>query len=469
MYKFGLTFFKVALPILVMPYVYRQIIPEDMGRVGYVLTVMTYFYILGDFGLYIYGFREVILLKEKRETLNKFFSETFLLRSSINFCILILYLCFVLMYNDSDISPLFYYIAGIQIIGTFFNVEWFYEGLEKFRFITIKTIIIRIISVLLIFIYVRGEEAPLYYLLITSLFVLFNNIFSFLILLKKKIVTLSYYGKMEIRSHLKRMGYIFITINGVMLFFQLDKLILGMNDDLVGVGFYSLNERIITIITSLLFSVIVVLTPRLGENLINNPSEYSLNIKKSLNIIYLLLFPLTFFIFSTSFEILYIIGGKDYINSKSLLQLFSIYIITYTLLEVIKSNILILYRRERIYFIIILAAGIINLIIKILFGEDMSANIILLTTLIVSVLATLLLGIYIKKTLNINLLQVEITRYFIISLPLFLLGMISIDSVFISLLTKISIAGIYYFSMLLLIKDKILNEILQRLSIKAGK
>ena len=455
----------MVLPVLVMPYVYRQISPQDMGLIGYVITIMTYFYIVGDFGYFIYSFRETILLKENKEKLNRFFNETFVVRTIMNVIALVCYILFITVSQGTEIPKEFYYVAGIQILGTFFNVEGFFEGFEKFKFITIKTIVIRIISVILIFLYVNGDSfsASMNYLILLTSFLFVNNLVSFVFLLKNKMFKLSIVNKLNFLYHFKKMAFIFIMINAVMLFFQLDKLVIGNNGDLVGLSFYGLSEKVTVLTTSLLFSVITVVAPKLGDSLLSNKEEYKLRLSKVLNTILLLLFPMAFFLISSSEEVLFILGGEEYLPSKKLFQLFSIYVIIYTLLEVVKTNIFILIRKEKFYFLTILIGGMVNLILKFSFNDILEVWDIMMITMVISLGILVVLLIYIYKELSFKIINSKFFLYLLMSFPILLVNLITIDSDILSLLIKGMFAAAYYLTLLIIIKDRIFKEIIDKI------
>ena len=466
-FKFGLTFFKMVLPILIMPYVYRQISPSDMGAIGYVLTIMSYFYVIGDFGYYIYGFRETILLKDYPERLNNFFNETFRVRLIMNTVALLCYIIFIIVFKtyDKQISTLFYYVAGIQIVSTFFNVESFFEGVEDFKFITIKTIIIRIISVVFVFLYVKNDDASssLYYLLILSLFLFVNNIISFVFLLRGKVFRLKKTTKLNFLVHFKKMAFIFVMINAVMLFFQLDRLIIGLNGDLVGLSFYALSEKITVLSTSLLFSVMTVVAPKLGGALLDNFDEYKLKLNKVLNIILLLLFPMSVFLFSCSSEILSILGGDEYLAAKQLFQIFSIYVVIYTLLEVIKTNIFILIRKEKVYFTVIFFGGVFNLFLKLYFKDTLTVFSIMTITTFISFIILISLLFYVYKDLKIRIINSSNYLYIVLPLPILLINLVDIDSSIMSLIVKATLAILYYIFILYVVEDKFFKETIKKI------
>ncbi|WPC16105.1 oligosaccharide flippase family protein [Riemerella anatipestifer] len=266
-----LNIFKIAAPIFVIPYVYREISPYDMGIVNLTITVMTYFYIFGDLGVYIYGFREVSLHKDDKAYINKLFTELFVFRSIFNTIVTSLYFLYVYKFSETVIPFHFYVIASIQLLSTFFSVEWMFEGNSKFKFVSIKTIIIRTIFLLLTFILVRGESASEFYLFTLTGFLLANNLVSFVYL--QRFVVWDF-KNLNLIKHWPSLFMIFIMINWSMLYFQTDKNILGIKGNIIGVGYYSMCEKILLLSSSVVFSLITISTPKLGTSLMVGIGNY---------------------------------------------------------------------------------------------------------------------------------------------------------------------------------------------------
>ncbi|ANH61085.1 oligosaccharide flippase family protein [Dokdonia donghaensis] len=421
---------KIAAPILIIPYVYRQVIPEDMGRLQLALTVMTYFYVVGDLGTYIYGFREVCHLRQNRAKLNNFFTHLFFVRTIINLLALISFIVYANYIGFQEINPVYYTIAGIQIFGTFFNVEWVFEGLEKFKFISIKTLVLRFLIIIFTFIFINGESADELYLLSICGFILLNNLISFVNVFKY--VSFTRIKRLNF-GHLKRMIIIFFMINWTLLYFQLDKLILGEKKNYFDIIIYVLGERVVLLCASVIFSFIMVVTPKLTMYLKDSPEAYHVGLKKTFEFICLLLFPFCCFIVISSAEILLILGGESYQDGIVLFTIFCSYIILYIFMESLKTNVFLVLRKESLYFVIILIAGILNLLFKYFFFEALSSIQILFSTLIVIALCLLVLFMIVYKKFNITVFSKVAVSYFLYSIPLYMLYFVQWENSYISL------------------------------------
>mgnify|MGYP001126740446 CR=1 FL=1 len=460
-YSLGLNFFKLAAPVLVIPIVYREIRPYEMGLVNLTISIMTYFYIVGDLGTYIYGFREVSLFKKNKLYISTIFTEIFLLRAIVNTTIIISYIFYIYYLSEPVISKYYYYIAGIQLLSTYFNVEWMYEANEKFKFISLKTVVIRSAYIIVTIIFVKGPYAATFYLISLSTFLLVNNLVSFCLLMKDFKWC---FKKIKPFRHLKKMFIIFVMINWSMLYFQLDKLVLGKQDKIVEVGYYTLAERVITLGGSALFSLIMVVTPRLGSFINLDLSHYKLLLNKVFNIILAVLIPFTVFIFSLSPEIVLLMGGRNYYAAIEIMQVFVWYIAIYVILEMLKTNVLLLFQKENIFFYAVIAGGLINIILKFSFFPMTDIEIVA-TTIFVSLLIIIFLFLYVKNYLEVTLLESKHIKIFIASVPLLFLYYIQVQNIYYALFLK-SVIFILYFISFILIFDKSLLKLILRKQVK---
>src|SRR5690606_972298 len=135
--------------------------------------IVSYFYIFGDLGLSMYGIREIA--KNRDRDCTDLISKLYSVRNIVNSVVLLFFL--IVVYSQKD-GVIFVYllICILNIISNYFNVEWVNEAFEKFRFITIKTIIVRLLFIIAIIIFVKGYSASYYYLLLTGLALLINNV-----------------------------------------------------------------------------------------------------------------------------------------------------------------------------------------------------------------------------------------------------------------------------------------------------
>jgi len=253
-------------------------------------------------------------------------------------------------------------------------------------------------------------------------------------------------------------------INWSMLYFQLDKLVLGKQDKIVEVGYYTLAERVITLGGSALFSLIMVVTPRLGSFINLDLSHYKLLLNKVFNIILAVLIPFTVFIFSLSPQIVLLIGGRNYYAAIEIMQVFVWYIAIYVILEMLKTNVLLLFQKENIFFYAVIAGGLINIILKFSFFPMTDIEIVA-TTIFVSLLIIIFLFLYVKNYLEVTLLESKHIKIFIASVPLLFLYYIQVQNIYYALFLK-SVIFILYFISFILIFDKSLLKLILRKQVK---
>ena len=188
-----------------------------------------------------------------------------------------------------------FYSASIMLtfnlFSNIFYTEWLNEGLENYNFITIKTIIVRIIYIALLFVLVKGSENSKEYIFLLILSTFLNNIISYIYLRRQVRFN---FKNITILKHIKPMFLVVILSNANILYTQLDKIMLGSNIDTAAVSYYTTAQKIGHIINTLMLSVILVSIPRLNNYLANKKdSEYVKLLNKISKMYFLLLFPVS--------------------------------------------------------------------------------------------------------------------------------------------------------------------------------
>ena len=152
LFKFSLEILRIIIPIISIPYVYRIFNPQIMGNIEFSQSISGYFFIFAGFGVYTYGLREVSRIRNDKEKRNKVFSELFFISTLSTVVIFFVYVLYVFFNVKSDlILKNMLLINSIQIIAYIFYLEWINEAFENYKFIAQKTIIIKILNVICIF------------------------------------------------------------------------------------------------------------------------------------------------------------------------------------------------------------------------------------------------------------------------------------------------------------------------------
>lgn len=292
LFKFFLEILRIIIPIISFPYVYRIFKPEIMGNIEFSQSISGYFFIFAGFGVYTYGLREISRVRDNKKEKNKIFTELFLISTLSSFVVFIIYIGYVYFkFDDEILLRNMLLFNSIQILSYIFYIEWINEAFENYKFIAQKTLVIKLINVLCIFIFIKISSDFYKYLFLINIFIFLNNLISFVYIKRYIKITLD---NLNLKKYLFSLGIILLIYNINVLYTQLDKIMLGFySNDIKEVAYYGIAQKVMSVIMVLIMSIINVTIPRLSYYLgKENTKEY----EKLLNIIFPYIYIYYFFL-----------------------------------------------------------------------------------------------------------------------------------------------------------------------------
>lgn len=136
-YNILLNVLNVLFPLITAPYVARVLLPENVGLYNFANTYAAYFALVAALGIPTYGIREVAKCRDNRNALQSLFSEIFTINVISTFFVSIIFVVSIFVVGQLHENWLFFIVAGIVVYTKPFSIEWVYQGLENFGFITI--------------------------------------------------------------------------------------------------------------------------------------------------------------------------------------------------------------------------------------------------------------------------------------------------------------------------------------------
>jgi O-antigen/teichoic acid export membrane protein len=473
-YKLTLNFFNLILPIIIGPYVYRTLGSGSIGSVKFAESIFNYFFIFASFGIYQYGLREVSRVKNDKEKVSKLFTSLFTFGLLTNIISLIFFLIISYVgYSKSQIFPILL-LYSFNFLFNIFFVEWVVEAFENFDFITIKTIIVKIIYVILLLTFVKNSNDYLTFVALLIISNVLNNIISFIYI--KRQVAFNFKA-ISIVPHLKPLFLVVIFSNGNMLYTQLDRFMLGEFVNKASVSYYVMAHQIMTIINAVIISIIQVTVPRLSYLAGNNNDEsYLFLLNKIVKIYFFILFPASIGLLTISDIGVVVYGGADFAKAGAVLAVFSIFMITIGVESILSNQVIYVKKRERVLVIFIFICGFINLLFKglLVYARHLSAESAIFTTTTSNCILIALEYLYIRKRLNIKFNPFTVTnfKYLFLSLlfiPISILLRGIITNIYVEFVTIIITCSLVYFGLLLLAKDDVLFLIIEKATEKIFK
>ncbi|GAA2954981.1 flippase [Lactobacillus kefiranofaciens] len=314
-----LTISGFIFPLITFPYVSRILGPAPNGKIAFAASVISYFSLLAAMGIPSYGVRKIAEVRDDQEKLNKTLTELVVINTLFTLLSYLLLLLLVLIVPDFRKYSTLIAITSIQIIFTTFGVDWFYQGIEQYDYITARNLAFKVIAVILMFILVHNPQD---YIIYAGITVLGNVGSNFLNMIKlRDYAHFNFHISLNLKPHLQPIVTLFLYSAMTVIYTNLDQVMLGFMTSNREVGYYSATIKIENILTSLITSLGAVMLPRITYYLNHNGiQKFNELIIKSFNFVLLISIPLAIFFFLEADQVIFVLAGKGYERAGIILQ-----------------------------------------------------------------------------------------------------------------------------------------------------
>ena len=313
---------NLFFPLITFPYVSRVLSVPGIGIYNFSNTYISYFILIAGLGIATYAVREGAKYRENKDKINDFVSQIFSLNMIATVIAYLLLFASLIIFKNlcNYISCIL--IFSLQILFTTLGTEWIYTIYEDYTYITIRSIVFKMISIVLLFLLVRRPEDYLIYAAITVFSAVGSNLLNFIH--ARNFVHIKLTTKTNWKYHLKPILIIFASAIAVTIYVSSDTTILGLLKNDYAVGIYSTSVKIYQIAQGLLSALLTVTIPRLaflwGRRRI---SEYNQVLSKVIDSLGILVLPAAVGLIMLSREIILIIASEKYLPSVNSLRIIS--------------------------------------------------------------------------------------------------------------------------------------------------
>ncbi|RYZ62742.1 MAG: hypothetical protein EOO14_01365 [Chitinophagaceae bacterium] len=290
LYTFLLSLSQVLFPLLSIPYISRVLTPEGIGRVGFIDSLTYYFIVIAEFGIVTYGIREVARKRGDSNGLKILVSELLSLHIVTSLISIGIYLTLlVAFYQQVDDLRLVFFSLSFLLVNSFY-CEWYFWGTEKFKYITIRSLITRILGLASIFLLVnKPVDYILYYGIITGTAAI-NLLWNFFRLSKE--VSISF-RHLQWRKHLSAVSVTYRISLVYSVVIMLDNVVLQVLSTSIAVAYYMFAAKIVRIAGALVTDTLLVMYPRTVALVYNNEKdEMQSSVQQSAQVIALTTIPM---------------------------------------------------------------------------------------------------------------------------------------------------------------------------------
>ena len=359
LYNIAYQLLTFIIPLILTPYISRVLGSSNIGIYSYTYSIVNYFMLFTMLGINNYGSREIAKCKNRQERSRKFVSIR-RLQLSCGLIAAIVYAVLLLAYNYEHKEIMA--INSIFLLSAILDINWFYFGIEKFKLTTTRNMIIKILSVGLIFLFVKQDNQLWLYSLILSSSTIISQIYMWLFI--KKEIDFVKVSKEEVLAHLKPCLVFFIPVISYSIYRVMDKTMIGAIVESSELGNYENAEKIISIPISLVTALGTVMLPHMSKK---NNSEIKEGIYETFKLSAFFTIPsaIALAIIAQDFSTLFF--GDDFDKAGTIIQALVCTIVFSGIANVIRTNFLIPLKKDKIYVVSTIIGAALNLVLNIIF------------------------------------------------------------------------------------------------------
>ena len=350
----------IIAPLITTPYVSRSLGPTGIGIFNYVYAIAYVFSLLCLFGTNIYGQREIAFVQNDPQKQSKIFHEVMIIKLLAFIISSVIYFSIIVCEKKYCVYLI---IAYTYLVASFFDISWFFQGLEDFKKTVIRNAIIKILGILLIFIFVNCSRDIEKYILILGGSSLLGQLYMWRYI--PRLIPKCCIGMLDIKRHLKPIVVLFFPSVAIYVYTSLDKVMLGMMSTTEDVGYYSQAEKIVKLVMTIVTSLGVVMVPKIA-NFVKNQEWIQVKnyFSKAIRFVTFLAFPMILGIICVADEFIPLFLGDGYEKSIILLKMCSPLILIIGIASITGQAILVSMNKNSYYTMTVISGAIINTILN---------------------------------------------------------------------------------------------------------
>ena len=365
------TITMTILSFVTFPYVCRILGDQAFGLYSWAVSFVYYFLVIARISIPNIAVREIVKVKDDKEKLSQKVHEFFIIQAIttlLSFGLMCLILLTVPAFKGG-LTQTVVFILSLNFLTGVLSFEWLYTAFEKHTYMAIRSIIIATIVDIFIFAFIRHpEHLPLYafFAVLTTILTVISNL-----IYLPSVVKLQKPTKLNFKQYIPTIGIMFVISIMAAIYDKTDTFILGLIDETkASVGSYAVGMKGVEIVIGVITALSTVFIPRATAYYEAKDARQFRNINiYAANIALFVTVPAVIFLICLSEPLTLLIGGAvGYKNSFMVLIALASLMVTFSICNIIYTQILIPMKREKTYLYTLTFGAILNIVFSLLFG-----------------------------------------------------------------------------------------------------
>ena len=358
-----LTCSSFIFPLITFPYVSQILLADGNGKINFANSVINYFMLIAALGLPFYGIRACAAVRDDRRELSRTVCELFILSTITTIISLVLLAASILLVPKFYDYKILLFILSSTIWLKSIGMEWLFQALEEYSYITIRSIIFKFLGLVLMFMFVHEHDDYLIYAVITVISGSGSYVLNFLRI--RSFVDIVPLCECDVIRHVKPVLSCFILSAAWSLYGNADAVMLGFLSTDAQNGYFAAAVKIRQILLQCMLALGTVLLPRLSNYYSNNrKADFYRLLKKNSSFLFVAGFAITAFCLLNAKPIIILLSGDEFLPAIPAMQIMMVFIIFNGISTMLGDNVLLTQGKEIVTTIATLIGFVILFLIE---------------------------------------------------------------------------------------------------------
>lgn len=390
---------SIVFPLITFPYISRVLMATGNGKVATASAVITYFNMFASLGIPTYGIRACAKVRDNKEKLSKTVQELLIINSITMLLTLLVFIGSVIWVPEFAAEKELYIINGIGMVLNMFASTWLYNALEQYAYITVVNMIVKVVSLVLMFLFVKEPKDYVLYGAVTVFASSASYVFNFVY--ATKFITLKKSGPYDFRVHMKPIFRFFAMSAATSVYTNLDVVMLQFMQGNTEVGYYNAAIKVKTILVILITSLGTVLLPRLSYYVKKEKiHDFYRMISKAVNFVVIAGLPVTIYFMLFAGESIQFLAGKGYEGAVAPMVILMPTVLLIGLSNITGIQILTPQNLEQKVLNSILCGAVVDFFLNLLLIPKMASQGAALATMIAEVVVLIVQCLYLRDMIK---------------------------------------------------------------------